>query len=474
MASDLTGLAATCGAVWEHDITPTLQEYVRIPNVSPAFDAGWADAGHMDDAVALARQWCEGRPVDGLSAEVVRLPGRTPVLLVEVPATVEGAGTVLLYGHLDKQPPMTEGWRTGRGPWEPVIEDGRLYGRGGADDGYATFAATTAIEAVQAAGLAHARCIVLIECSEESGSPDLPAHVDHLADRIGRPELVVCLDSGCASYDRLWCTTSLRGMLTARLRVDVLTEGVHSGSASGAVPGSFRLLRQILDRLEDSGTGRVLVPELWVDVPPGRRQEAVDVTGDGLGDPAFPYVDGVRPARDTPLQRLLARTWEPTLTTIGAGGLPPWGESGNVLRPWTEVVLSFRLPPTCPAGAAADALTATAEAQPPDGARVGFDVVEAATGWNAPPTEPWLRTALDHASTELWGRPARSIGEGGSIPFMAMLGERFPDAQFLVTGVLGPGSNAHGPNEFLDLATGRRVTATVAHVLAAHADRARC
>lgn len=485
-----------CRRTWVEHVVPALQDYIAIPNVSPAFDPDWAGAGHMDRAVELARAWCASRPIAGLTVEVVRLPGRTPVLMADVPAfgdrvgddgddttgaggsrdssAVHGTGApVLLYGHLDKQPPMTDGWHEGLGPWQPVIRDGRLYGRGSADDGYATFASLTAIEAVQAAGGAHARCLVLIECSEESGSPDLAAYVDHLADRFDTPGLVICLDSSCGSYDRLWATTSLRGMMAARLRVDILTEGVHSGSAGGLVPSSFRILRLLLDRIEDAATGRILVPELWVDVPEGRRREAGAVAaeaGEAPG-PQFPLVAGATVVTASPADQLLARTWEPSVSYIGAGGLPPASEAGNVLRPWTELVLSFRLPPRCPAGRAAAALKQVLEENAPYGARVSFEVAEPTSGWGSPPTAPWLAEAMDAASGAIWGNPARSRGEGGSIPFMAMLGERFPEAQFLITGVLGPGSNAHGPNEFLHLAMAEGVTAATALILDAHAHR---
>ncbi|HET7721175.1 MAG TPA: M20/M25/M40 family metallo-hydrolase, partial [Acidimicrobiales bacterium] len=249
-------------ATWEGEVLPSLTDYIAIPALSPMFDPGWSDAGHIDGAVEHVRQWCAARPIDGLDVSVHRLPGRTPVIVADVAASpgVPEGDTVLLYGHLDKQPPM-DGWLEGLGPFSPVRRGDRLYGRGGADDGYAAFAALTAIEAVQRHGGRHARCVLLVEASEESGSPDLPAHIDALADRIGSPSLVVCLDSGCATYDRLWVTTSLRGLLGMAVRVQVLGEGVHSGSAGGVVPSSFRLLRQLLDRIEDAATGELLLPE---------------------------------------------------------------------------------------------------------------------------------------------------------------------------------------------------------------------
>jgi acetylornithine deacetylase/succinyl-diaminopimelate desuccinylase-like protein len=482
MALDPADVEQRTRTTWDADILPALRDYVAVPALSRTFDPEWADHGHLDAVVEAAATWARARPIAGLTVEVVRLPGRTPLLWFEVaPSGANegagqggGAGTVLLYGHLDKQPPMT-GWRDGLGPWEPVVVDDRLYGRGGADDGYAAYASLAAIEAVQAGGGRHGRCVGLIETSEESGSPDLPAYVDHLADRIGDVDLVICLDSFCGDYERLWTTTSLRGLLAGRLEVEVLSEGVHSGTASGIVPDTFRIARRLLDRLEDPETGRVLVPELWADVPEGRRAELAAVAAD-LGPAltaAFPYVEGAGPARpaDDHEALLAAKTWEPTLTVVGADGLPPTRTAGNVLRPSTTLALSFRLPPTVDAQEAAGAVAATLAVDPPHGARVAFAVDAAESGWDAPPTEPWLADALAGASEALFGHPARSIGEGGSIPFMAMLGRRFPAAQFVLTGVLGPGSNAHGPNEFLHLPTGRRLTAAMALVLDAHASR---
>ena len=193
--------------------------------------------------------------------EVIRLEGRTPLIFFEVPATRSDASgsaeTVMFYGHLDKQPEFN-GWRHDLGPWTPKYEDGKLYGRGGADDGYAVYAALTAIQSLDAQGIPRPRCVGLIETCEESGSVDLPAYIQALKARLGQVGLVVCLDSGAGNYDQLWLTTSLRGMVSGVLKVEILTEGVHSGDASGLVPSSFRIMRQVLDRLEDSATGRLL------------------------------------------------------------------------------------------------------------------------------------------------------------------------------------------------------------------------
>jgi acetylornithine deacetylase/succinyl-diaminopimelate desuccinylase-like protein len=468
--------AAHVARSWDEDIVPALHDYIRIPNVSVAYDATWAESGHMAAATELLRGWCQRHADEGLAGatvEVHEIEGRTPLLLVDVPPVGSGSSddTVLLYGHLDKQPPFT-GWRDGLGPWEPVLDGDRLYGRGSADDGYSTFSAITALEAVRAAGGSHHRCVVLIEASEESGSPDLPAHLDALGDRLGQPSLVIALDSWCGDWDRLWITTSLRGLLDMTVDVEVLTEGVHSGSAGGVVPSSFRILRSLISRIEDERTGELLVRELHVDIPDQRLRQ-IAATAPDLGDFAdrFPFVGDAGPERPSTEQMLIARTWQPALEVVGIAGAPAPGDAGNVLRPGTSVKLSVRIPPTADPVAAADAIERRLTADPPYGARVTVHRGSAEAGWHAPPEAPWLGRAVESASTAAFGAPPRSLGEGGTIPFMGMLGRRFPEAQFVITGVLGPESNAHGPNEFLHLPTARKVTTAVAHILDAHARR---
>lgn len=455
--------------LWMDSIVPELIEYIRIPNKSPHFDHEWRDHGYMDAAVDLIAAWCQNNAPAGLSLEVLRLPGRTPLIFMEIPGSSHD--TVLLYGHLDKQPEMT-GWEAGLGPWMPVLRDDRLYGRGGADDGYAAFASLAAILALQDQGIPHARCVVIIEACEESGSFDLPAYIDHLKSRIGSPSLVVCLDSGAGNYQQLWLTVSLRGLINGRLTVEVLKEGVHSGSASGVVPSSFRIVRQLLSRLEDAENGRVLLPELHVEVPSGRVAE-VHRVAEQLGDEvwtALPFADGVRPMGQDNVERILARTWRPTLSITGAGGLPGLDSAGNVLRPGTSLALSFRLPPTVDSVRATNAVTQVLQRDPPENARVSFQGA-GVDGWNAPSLAPWLAGALEKASQNSFSRPYMCVGEGGTIPFMAMLGEAFPEAQFMISGVLGPNSNAHGPNEFLHIPFARRLTCCVASVMADHCVR---
>ena len=457
-------LAGTVDRLWEDSIVPTLEQYIRIPNQSPLFDPDWKRNGHMDRAVALARGWVESQKIPGLRIETVQADGRTPLLFLEVDG--DEASTVLMYGHLDKQPEMV-GWEKGLGPWTPVLRDGRLYGRGGADDGYAIFAAVGAIKALKQQNVAHSRIVVIIECCEESGSVDLPAYIEMLSARIRTPRLVICLDSGCGNYDQLWMTTSLRGSIVGNLTVQVLTEGVHSGDASGIVPTSFRILRILLDRLEDSKTGVIIPPWLHLDVPPDRlaeMKETARILGDEIHN-KFPFVEGMKPVATDNLELILNRTWRPALAYTGQGGMPDLLQGGNVLRPQTSLKLSLRVPPTLDATSLDRKLKELLESDPPYGARVTFEPEKGGGGWETPRTEAWLEKSVDDASQRFFGKPAATWGEGGSIPFMGMLGTRFPQAQFLITGVLGPHSNAHGPNEFLDLRTAKNVTSCVASVI---------
>ena len=467
-ALDHPGVERFIEDTWEGRIVPALVDYIRIPNQSAAFDPQWEAGGHMERAAALLAAWARSFQPDGAKVWVERLPGRAPTLLVDVPG--KAPGNVLLYGHYDKQPPFT-GWAEGLGPWQPVRRDERLYGRGGADDGYALFASLAAIAAVQRQGLPHARCLVLIEGNEESGSEDLPFYIEALADRIGEPDLVVCLDAECGDYDRLWLTTSLRGMLPGTLTVDVLREGVHSGAAGGIVPSSFRVLRHLIGRVEDAGTGAI--EPLQAPIPEAARAQAkalAAVLGDAVVE-RFPWAAASRPPPASHAALALANAWAPSLAVVGLSGAPPVENAGNTLRPGTAARLAFRLPPTLDAQAAGERIKTLLEADPPAGARVRFDLGHPHAGWQAPPLATWLAASLAAASQAFFGHEQLTMGCGGTIPFMKMLGDRFPTAQFLVTGVLGPHSNAHGPNEFLHIPTGKRITSCVAQVLADHARR---
>ncbi len=455
---------------FERDALEALTAYAAIPCLSPMFDDQWERSGYIDQAVELLADWARARTLADFDVSIHRLVGRSPMLCVTVESTGTPSGTAVLYGHLDKQPPLGA-WSEGLGPFAPVRRGDRLYARGVADDGYSIFSALLAIEAMESNNVAHSRCVVLIEASEESGSPDLEAYLDHLTEHLGDVELMICLDSGGLTYDRLWLTTSLRGIVNVVVTLNVLTQGLHSGSVSGVVPSSFRLLRQMLDRVEDSSTGEILVEELYAEIPAEHVAAAKAVAaefGDLLAD-GLPTVDGVTLMGISAADRVLRSTWHPTLSVVGMGGIPEPEIAGNVLRPYTTAVLSFRLPPNVDAHTAAAAIAEALRTDAPPSSVV--TISQAANGWMSPPLKPWLRNALNDASQKAFGRAPGFCGEGGSIPFLASLATRYPDVQFVATGVLGPESNAHGINEMLDLPMAVGVTNAVITVLSAYAEK---
>ena len=454
----------TVNTFWDEKIIPVLTEYIKIPNKSPSFDPEWEKHGHMDRVLNLAVDWANENKPDGSTVTIERTPGRTPIIMIDVPGTKDG--NILMYGHLDKQPEM-DGWADGLGPWTPVIKNDKLYGRGGADDGYALFASISSIRAIKDQGLDHPRILVLIEFSEESGSPDLPHYMGLCSDKIGTPDLVICLDSGAGDYNRFWTTTSLRGLIGLSMKVGVLSEGVHSGGASGHVPSSFRIARQLLSKIEDETTGEILLDKLHTEIPEHRIKETqtlVSILGDEVVK-EFPWKNKMKPSTDDKVEGVLRRTWKPALSIVGSDGLPPTANAGNVLRPYTTLQLSMRIPPMVDAQEAKSAIEKGLNENIPYDATVELDFEEAADGWNAPETKPWLLDAIEKASNQYFEQPPCSIGEGGTIPFMAMLGEQFPEAQFVITGVLGPKSNAHGPNEFLHIPFAKKLTCCISSIL---------
>ena len=452
---------------WDKSIIPELVNYIKIPNKSIFYDSDWKAHGYMDEAMQLIVGWCRKQSIKDLQLEVVQLHDRTPLLFIEIPGQIDE--TVLLYGHIDKQPEM-QGWEEDLGPWKPVLREDKLYGRGAADDGYAVFAALTAIETLQRYQIPHARCIVIIEASEESGSIDLPYYLNHLKDRIGKPNLVICLDSGCGNYEQLWCTTSLRGNISGVLKIEVLKNGIHSGLGSGIVPSPFLILRQLLDRVEDSRTGAIIVDELKVAIPEQHQEQSKRIA-ERMGQlisSHFPFLPNVKPVASNALELLFNTFWRSQLSVTGLDGLPTVANAGNVTIPSLSVVLSLRTPPTLDTEKAARVLKTILEKDPPFNAKVSFRFESAAAGWVAPSLSTWLARANETASQQFFKNPAAYLGEGGTIPFMGMLSKMFPKAQFMITGVLGPLSNAHGPNEFLHIPTGKKVTSCIASIVAAH------
>lgn len=452
---------------WDNDIIPQLENYIRIPCQSPLFDKNWKANGHIDQAMQLLKAWCEKQPIKNKKIEWLQIENRTPVLFIDIPGDSEK--TILLYGHMDKQPEMT-GWHDGLTAWTPVIKAGKLYGRGGADDGYAAFCALSAISYLQSLNIPHARCVLLIEASEESGSCDLPPYLTLLEKKLGTPDLVICLDSESGNYDQLWGTTSLRGLIGGSLHIDTLHNGIHSGYGSGVAPSVFHVLRQLLDRIEDPHNGKIQIQDLFVTIPESRLQQ-IKETAKTLGHDfitGVPFLENVQPLCHDTEELILNRTWRPALSIVGIDGVPATAQGGNVTLPSLTVKLSVRIPPTCDMKKASDALKDILEKNPPFDAKVHYETEDHAGGWQSPELAKWLSHASDEASQLFFGKNTAYLGIGGTIPFMGMLSQKFPSAQFLITGVLGPQSNAHGPNEFLHIDYVKKITGCVASVIAAH------
>ncbi len=463
---EINSLRAFIEKTWERSVMPSLIEYVTIPAVSPAFHPEWENSAYLLQTLELAKKFCDTMKLDNAATRIITRKGRTPILLMEInPTPADNPRTVLLYGHLDKQPPAT-GWDSNKGPWTPVVENDRLYGRGSADDGYSIYSAVTAVKALQECGLSHPKIVILIETCEESGSWDLAHYLEECKDQIGRPDLVICLDSGCGDYERLWVTTSLRGSIVGTIDVKLLTQDIHSG-ASGMVASSFRVMRQILDRIEDARTGAVLIEDLYCPIPDIRKQQirqAATVIDKGVIT-SLPLFGTAQPVSSDPEELIINSTWKPAISYTGADGIPPIRSAGNALRHSTRLLLSIRTPPLIDTELPAQLLKNRIEADPPYGAGVTFDIIKHSRGWDMPAPGHRLEKAFENAAADCFGNPVCFTGEGGSIPFMNLLSQKFPDARFLITGVLGPQSNAHGPNEFLHLPYAKKLTLAVSAII---------
>ena len=449
---------------WQGDALEALAEFVRLPAKSPDFDPDWEQNGVLLRALEDAARWAKVRFPEG-TFEILSAPGVTPVLWVDIPGTPPGR-PALFYGHFDKQPEAGE-WSEGLAPFEPVLRDGRLYGRGTADDGYSFYAALTAARAMDEAGRKRPRIMGVFETREESGSGDLPHYLPELSKRAGRPSVLTVLDLGIQDKTRLWRTQSLRGVVTFTLKVEVLASGVHSGVTSGIVPSSFAVMRTLLDRLEDPATGRVKVASMHVPEPtrhmPALRRLA-ELSGEDLWK-RFPWAGETEPRSFDPLELLLKNGWQPTLSILGAEGLPPVKEAGALIRPSTTLKLSFRIPPGVDAQKAAEDAVALVTTNVPSKAKVTVANLHAEPGFEAPAGAEWLDAAWSKASEELFRETAEDVFDGATIGILPKFVKAFGPCPFLCTGVLGTEDNAHAPDESVSLEYLTKLTCAVASVL---------
>ena len=413
MALDLGNLMDRSDEIWEQSILPSLSDFIEIKALSPLFEPDWANLGELDATIELFCKWLDEQGISGMSYETHRIDDLSPVLLVTIEGT--GPGEVIFYSHLDKQPSKPELWSEGLHPLRAVRRDPWLYGRGSVDDGYGGYLCATSIRLLQEAGAPHPRCTLIIETCEESGSFDLPPYLEELTDQLGDPDMVVVMDSGGPDYDHVWMTEALRGLVSGTLSVKVSHEGIHSGNSGGSIPSSFRIQRILLDRVEDSDSGRVLVPEMHAEIPEEVREKAAalaGIVGNSIWE-QFPTVDSLRQASETTEDMIVAMNWEPTLSIIGADGMPSVQVAGNVLRTNTDLKLSFRIPPGVDSEVAIASAKKILEEDPPYGAEVTFTPDSCADGFHAPPLEGAISDAIHDASMELTGLPHWLLGPGG-------------------------------------------------------------
>lgn len=447
-------------------LIPTIQEFIKIPNQSRAFDPEWQTNKLNERVCDFAIEFANKLNIENFTIEKIEEKERTPVVLAI--AEMKDAPTILMYGHLDKQPPLTDEWTDGLKPYEPTIKGDKLYGRGGADDGYAFFTSALILKALQLSKLQTARVVLFFETDEESGSKDLVYFLEKNEAKIGKPDLVICLDSGCVDYEHLCMTTTLRGVCNFTLKVEVTDKGVHSGSASGIIPDSFRIGRKLLEQFEVSENGKLLVEEFYVNVPEDKYKQAFDLVNElgGKIDWKFPFLDGVKPTVEDTFKQYMNRCWMPQLTLISMDGVPNIANAGNVLRPFTTFGFSLRLPPTLDSTKAKKLVEEFfLKVAKPYNAHVTVDVKGSGQGFNCPTYDAKLKANIEEAAKNGFGKSALYYGEGGSIPFINELNAKFPKSQFIVTGVLGPESNAHGPNEFLHLPYLRKIVLSLAHIV---------
>ena len=467
MDIDIDSMVETADSIWEESILPSLSEFIEIHALSPGFAPDWDELGELQATIDLFCDWLDRQGIAGMTYKTHRIGNHSPVLLVTIEGT--GSGEVLFYSHLDKQPSRPNLWSEGLHPLKAVRRDPFLFGRGSVDDGYGGYLCVTAMKLLQEAGAPHPKATFLIETCEESGSFDLPPYLDLLSEDLGSPDLVVVLDSGGPTYEHIWVTEALRGLVAGNLSVKVSHEGVHSGMSGGAIPSSFRIQRMLLDRVENSSTGEVLIPEMHVEISDKIKQEAATL-GSILGDElwkSLPVVNTLEPQTRGADQILLDINWRPAMSVIGADGMPPVQTAGNVLRTHTDLKLSFRIPPGVKAEYVQGVVKEMLEKDPPYGAEVTYHATEPADGFHAPPLHDGVAKALDEVSMKLTGYSPMATWIGGTIPFMAMIQNKYPNACFLCTGSSGPGNNAHGPDEKLHIPHSKRLNVALAYAVAA-------
>lgn len=493
---DINDLLTTIDKFWKSSIKSDFEQFVRIESITPQYVMG-STAEKLKgicEALNLAMDWVnkqsdlnatltagipQGSPCAANQAhETVETDAAhlTPILLIQIPGTApEGSGSVLMYGHWDKQAIAdVKAWNEPKGsmktgPFQPNIANGRLYGRGTADDGYALFFSIAAIQALRANGIPYPTVNFILDFDEEGGSVNLERYLEKFSFKIGTPDLCITLDSGAGDYNRIWNTTTERGIVTGTLTVKVLTDSVHSGDGSGIIPNPQRIMRHLLSRLEDPVTGKILPSEFQVEVPATYLadvfSQATNIVPSTIK--GFPWFGYATTAASNPVELILNRIWRAGLAVTGVDGLPSTAAANNVVVGSVSYQLSLRLPPPLRIDEVQRQLKDLFEKDPPYGATVTYDYegAPAANGWMSPPQPRWLSEAIDQASQVLFQQPSAPLGDGGTQPVLAILKEKFKETLFFASGVAGPGNNEHAANENLNIKYAEQLSACEAYVL---------
>jgi len=458
-----------CRTAWEAggQAIEGLMNLVRVPNLSPDYDKEFLTNGLIMKAIDVTKAWMETQGIKGLQSTVYHDPGRWPLLRVDIPAFNGGSRHILCYGHLDKMPHLdAAGWSEGLSATNPVIRGPKVYGRGTNDDGYNSFLVITALRYLEEHNLPHPKITILLETGEESSDEEITRYLHDLHDSIGDVDLICILDAESQDYETVWMCKSLRGVVAGVLSVKHLAVPCHSGMATGLVPSTFRIARELISRIENEKTGEILFPEAHVEIPQNRIDQCNAIAAH-LGQGSVEIVTllpGAKYLSEDFGQLLLNKAWKPGLAVTGQRGLPIVEEGSNVIRPETALKLSLRIPPGVDAEKCQAAMKKILEADPPYGATVEFKPLGAGCGWYGKDFDPLLDAAIKKATKAAFGAEPLYYGEGGSIPLCNTFQELWGKAQIIVTGCAGPDAKPHGYDESLDLPYTGKFTAVVASI----------
>ena len=456
--------------MFTYNMIPNLMNFIRIPNLSPAYDYEWNTNGLLLKAANLIIAYAKSLEIKNAQINLIQDKGYSPLIFIEIPASRPNDNrTVLLYAHFDKQPHGT-GWDDDKGPTKPVIQNGRLYGRGSADDGYASFSMLTAIKACQEHNCPLPRICLIFEGAEESTDEHLTYYFNKLLPIIGENVIAfIPLDSGCADYDRLWITNSLRGVCDYEINIQTLDNNISFGpEASGRIAENLFILRKAIDAVMDTSTGDVKIEEFYVKDIPEEIQEEMDKEIEIVGEQFFkeiPLYEGVKPLKTDIKEAMINNRWKPTCSILGIDNCPKIEDNGFGVKKSITVKMSMRLPPGIDSHAALEALKKVVKENIYFDAKVKFLSAEVADGWKLTNFSEKTKNVLNKASKEYFGNELVFKGMGGSIPFITYFQTKYPNADVICTGILGADCFEHGPNENLHLEACKKMILVLCYFL---------